>query len=59
MFFGRRQFRKGGRRRWFVLLVAYLLILVAGVGALWYFVPRDVVDAVRNTYLNPSTEIDP
>ncbi|MFQ5412685.1 MAG: hypothetical protein ACE5EC_10325 [Phycisphaerae bacterium] len=58
MFGGRRIFRKR-RRRWLVAFVVYILILAAGVYALWHFLPRDVVDAIRNTYLNPSTEIDP
>ncbi|MFQ5501205.1 MAG: hypothetical protein ACE5EQ_02770 [Phycisphaerae bacterium] len=41
------------------MLALYMVILAACVGALWYFVPRDVVDAVRDTYFNPSAEIDP
>ena len=57
MFGRRRQFRKG--RRWFVVLALYMVILAAFVGALWYFIPPDVVDAVRDTYLNPSAAIDP
>ena len=37
----------------------YLLILVAGAYLIYTLVPQDVIDAVKDTYVNPSAEIGP
>ncbi len=50
MGFGKRRRR---RVRGIGILLVYLMILIAGVVALWLFVPAAVKEAFRETYLNP------
>jgi hypothetical protein len=38
------------RRVRLIMYVVYVLVLIAGAAALYYFVPAEVVDAVRETY---------
>lgn len=33
--------------------VVYLLLVIAAALAIWYFIPQDVIDVIRQTYLNP------
>ncbi|MCG8405386.1 MAG: hypothetical protein MI923_09330 [Phycisphaerales bacterium] len=56
--------RRGRRRLMFGALgpfgyLLYLLILVAGAYLIYTLVPQDVIDAVKDTYVNPSAEIGP
>lgn len=44
---------KRNRRRRRVGRVIYLLVLIAAAVIGWQFIPKDVIDAVRTTYLNP------
>ncbi len=45
--------RKRRRRRYGVGTLVYLLIVIAGAVIGWQFIPKDVIDAVRQTYLDP------
>jgi len=33
--------------------IIYLLLVVVAVVVVWRFIPQDVIDAIRSTYLNP------
>jgi hypothetical protein len=40
------------RRRLLLLLIVYLLIVLGGAIALWFVIPQDVKNAVRETYFS-------
>ncbi len=44
---------KPRRRRIGVGKMIYLIIVIAGAVIGWQFIPKDVIDAVRQTYLDP------
>jgi len=35
-----------------IIYLVYLLILAAAALALYYFIPADVIDAIRSTYMS-------
>ena len=41
------------RRRRRLALVLYLVFIAAAAVIGWQFIPQDVIDAVRSTYLDP------
>jgi hypothetical protein len=45
--------RKRRRGRYGVGTLIYLLIVIAGAVIGWQFIPKDVIDAVRQTYFDP------
>lgn len=44
---------KRNRRRRRIGRVIYLVIIITAAVVGWQFIPQDVIDAVRTTYLNP------
>jgi hypothetical protein len=40
------------QRRFIIWRVVYLLIVLAGVIALYWLIPREVLDAIRTTYFS-------
>ncbi|MCA9257345.1 MAG: hypothetical protein KDA33_16980 [Phycisphaerales bacterium] len=49
------------KRRRRVGRIIYLLFVIVAAIVGWQFIPQDVIDAVRNTYLNPdaAASVDP
>lgn len=50
--------QRRNRRRRRVARIIYLIVVIAGAIALWALIPKEVVDTVRDTYLNPDAAAD-
>jgi hypothetical protein len=40
------------QRRFIIWRIIYLLVILAGVGVLYFLIPHDVLDAIRSTYFS-------